>query len=189
MKILVIDNYDSFTYNLVHILESISSVQVTVVRNDQMEIDQVAVYDKVVISPGPGLPEDAGKILTVIREYADSKPILGVCLGHQAIVQAFGGKLHNLDRVFHGVATDVTVSQPGDYLFNGIPSTFKVGRYHSWIADSDSLPDVLEVTAADEGGVIMGIKHKKHNIRGIQFHPESILTEYGKQIMNNWVQI
>ncbi len=189
MKILVIDNYDSFTYNLVHILESISNLQVTVVRNDQIEMDQLTVYDKILISPGPGLPEDAGIIEKVIREYARSKSILGVCLGHQAIVHAFGGKLVNLDRVFHGVATDVTVTKPADVIFEGIPTTFKAGRYHSWIADSGSLPDELEVIAVDVDGVIMGIKHKDHNIRGIQFHPESILTEYGKQIINNWVQI
>ncbi|HHZ64923.1 MAG TPA: aminodeoxychorismate/anthranilate synthase component II [Flavobacteriales bacterium] len=189
MKILVIDNYDSFTYNLVHILESIGNVQVSVVRNDQIEIDQVAAYDKVMISPGPGLPEDAGIIEQVIKQYANSKSILGVCLGHQAIIQAFGGKLVNLNRVFHGVATDVTVSEPADHIFNGIPETFKAGRYHSWIADKDSLPDEIDVIATTEDGVIMGVKHKSHDVRGIQFHPESILTEYGRQIMNNWVQI
>lgn len=189
MKVLVIDNYDSFTFNLVHMLESIPDVAVTVIRNDRIYIDDVNQYSKIVISPGPGLPEDAGIIQDVIKVYAAQKSILGVCLGHQAIVQVFGGKLMNLNRVFHGVATDIFLTEPKDPLFEELPEKFKAGRYHSWIAESDTFPEALQVIATDIDGGIMAIKHKTHDIRGIQFHPESILTEYGNLIINNWVQI
>ncbi|PCH92596.1 MAG: aminodeoxychorismate/anthranilate synthase component II [Bacteroidetes bacterium] len=189
MNILLIDNYDSFTYNLVHLLEANVNVNVNVVRNDRIELEEVESYDKIIISPGPGLPEDAGVILEVICEYAGSKPILGVCLGHQAIIEAFGGKLRSLNQVFHGVGTDLIIKKPVDPIFEGMPEIFQVGRYHSWIADLDSLPEDIEVIASDKEAMVMGVKHKSYDLRGIQFHPESILTENGKQIIDNWIQI
>ena len=191
MKILVFDNYDSFTYNLVHLVEKITGEKVDVYRNDQIALTDVAVYDKIILSPGPGIPEEAGLLLPLIKEYAATKSILGVCLGHQAIAQAFGGTLLNLSTVFHGVATPVIrVSHPtrvAHPVLNGLPDKFEVGRYHSWIVSEDNFPSVLEVTARDENGYIMALQHKTFDVQGVQFHPESVLTPDGEKIMRNWL--
>ena len=191
MKILVFDNYDSFTYNLVHLVEKITGEKVDVYRNDQITLADVAAYDKIILSPGPGIPEEAGLLLPLIKEYAATKSILGVCLGHQAIAQAFGGTLLNLSTVFHGVATPVIrVSHPtrvAHPVLNGLPDKFEVGRYHSWIVSEDNFPSVLEVTARDENGYIMALQHKTFDVQGVQFHPESVLTPDGEKIMRNWL--
>ena len=186
MKILVFDNYDSFTYNLVHLVEKILDQRVDVYRNDQVALEKVKEYDKIILSPGPGIPVEAGLLLPLIKEYAPSKSILGVCLGHQAIGEAFGGKLVNLSTVYHGVATSCEL-QTGNSLFKGIPATIEVGRYHSWIVSDDNFPKELEVTARDENKYIMALQHKKFDVRGVQFHPESVLTPMGEQIMKNWL--
>ncbi len=186
MKILVFDNYDSFTYNLVHYLEQVSDAQVEVFRNDKIALEDIAVYDKILLSPGPGIPSEAGILMELIRKYAPLKSILGVCLGQQAIGEVFGGKLVNLERVFHGVATDMKITGD-DVLFNGIPKMFKAGRYHSWVVDKENFPDALEITAEDETGLIMALRHKEYDVRGVQFHPESILTEHGLKLIENWV--
>jgi anthranilate synthase component 2 len=188
MKILVFDNYDSFTYNLVHLVEKILHQKIDVYRNDQISLDKVNEYDKIILSPGPGLPGEAGLLLPLIRQYASSKSILGVCLGHQAIAEAFGGKLINLSTVYHGVATPVTLfndKQPE--LFAGLSATIEVGRYHSWIVGDDGFPEQLEVTARDENNYIMALKHKQYDVQGVQFHPESVLTPDGEKIMRNWL--
>ncbi len=188
MKILVFDNYDSFTYNLVHLVEKILHEKVDVYRNDQIGLDKVEEYDKIILSPGPGLPGEAGLLLPLIQQYAPSKSILGVCLGHQAIAEAFGGRLVNLSTVYHGVATPVTLfndKQPE--LFAGLPAAIEVGRYHSWIVSNDGLPDELEVTARDQNNYIMALRHKQYDVQGVQFHPESVLTPDGEQIMRNWL--
>lgn len=191
MKVLVFDNYDSFTYNLVHLVEKILNDKVDVYRNDQILLEKVNEYDKIILSPGPGLPEEAGLLLPLIKEYAATKSILGVCLGHQAIGQAFGGKLINLSTVYHGVARPVKVkgqrSKVKGDLYEGMPEEFEVGRYHSWIVSSESFPSELEVTAVDENGYIMGLQHKTHDIQGVQFHPESVLTPLGEKILRNWL--
>ena len=187
MKILVFDNYDSFTYNLVHYIEKVADfVEVEIHRNDKININEIEKYDKILLSPGPGLPKDAGILLDVIKKYAPHKSILGVCLGHQAIAEAFGGSLKNLNTVFHGVATPITVIK-NDILFKNTSSKFNVGRYHSWVIDNTNLPKELEITATDDDGNSMSICHKTYNVRGVQFHPESILTEYGFEIIKNWV--
>ena len=186
MRILVIDNYDSFVYNLVHYLQEFGC-ETKVVRNDKINFSEINDYDKILLSPGPGIPSEAGKMMTVIKKIAGRKPILGVCLGHQAIGQFFGGKLINLKKVYHGVAENMHVTDKTDYLFNNIPGKIKVGRYHSWIVDKN-IPETLSVTAIDDDGRIMALKHNEHDIRGVQFHPESILTEYGKRIMKNWAE-
>lgn len=187
MKILVLDNYDSFTYNLVYILRELGhGDQMDIYRNDKIALEDVGAYDKILLSPGPGLPCDAGIMPALIRQYAPSKDILGVCLGHQAIGEAFGGSLNNLTEVVHGVASEVKVKE--DVLFAGLPETFKIGRYHSWVIDESTLPEELIVTAKTPDGQIMAVKHKKYQVRGLQFHPESILTENGKEIMKNWVR-
>jgi anthranilate synthase component II len=186
MNILVIDNYDSFTYNLVHYLEDLNC-KVTVYRNDEFELPEVAAFDKILLSPGPGIPDEAGLLKAVIKEYASSKSILGVCLGQQAIGEVFGGKLINLDKVYHGVSSMVTSVVNDEYLFEGLDKTFEVGRYHSWVVAND-LPEVLEVTSFDENGQIMSLRHKKHDVRGVQFHPESVLTPNGKMILENWIK-
>ncbi len=192
MKILVFDNYDSFTYNLVHLVEKITHKKVEVYRNDKIPLEKVKDYDKIILSPGPGIPEEAGLLLPLIREYASSKPILGVCLGHQAIGQAFGGKLVNLSTVYHGVATEIQVaSQESGVrspLFKGLPDSIVVGRYHSWIVSDENFPDELEVTARDENNYIMALQHKKYDVQGVQFHPESILTPDGETILRNWLK-
>ena len=187
MKILVFDNYDSFTYNLVQYLERASDAQVDVIRNDKIPLAEINKYDKILLSPGPGLPREAGILLAVIREYAPKKSILGVCLGQQAIAEVFGGKLINLDKVYHGVATEMEVVKE-DILFKNIPKKFKAGRYHSWVVDSNNFPNDLEITVKDENGYAMGLRHKKFAVRGVQFHPESILTEHGLAMIRNWIE-
>jgi anthranilate synthase component 2 len=186
MKILVFDNYDSFTYNLVHLVEKILHQKVDVYRNDQIPLEKVKEYDKIILSPGPGIPVEAGLLLPLIKEYASSKSILGVCLGHQAIGEAFGGKLVNLSTVYHGVATSCELTDTSP-LFKGLPKTIEVGRYHSWIVSDDDFPKELEVTARDENKYIMALQHKKFDVKGVQFHPESVLTPMGEIIMKNWL--
>jgi anthranilate synthase component 2 len=185
MKILVIDNYDSFTYNLVQYIREIISYPVDVFRNDAIPLHEVELYDVIVLSPGPGVPSDSGITPKVILEYHQTKSILGVCLGHQAIGEAFGGTLHNLDQVFHGVATQISVTND-DILFEGLPTQFEAGRYHSWIVEKYGFPDCLEIIAEDQAGTIMALRHKTFNVRGVQFHPESILTPDGKKILKNF---
>jgi anthranilate synthase component 2 len=188
MKILVFDNYDSFTYNLVHLVEKIIHQRVEVCRNDQISLDKIREYDKIILSPGPGLPGEAGLLLPLIREYASTKSILGVCLGHQAIGEAFGGKLVNLSAVYHGVATPIRFTHKNSTLFHEIPDAFEAGRYHSWILSDEDFPNVLEVTARDENNYIMALQHKTLDIQGVQFHPESVLTPQGEKIMRNWLK-
>ena len=186
MNIIIIDNYDSFTYNLSHLVKALGA-KVTVYRNDQFQMEQLEDFDKIILSPGPGIPFEAGLLLNVIKAYAGKKPILGVCLGHQAIGESFGGHLTNLSEVYHGVATPTTITVR-DYLFEGLPERIEVGRYHSWVVDAKSLPDCLEVTSVSDEGFIMSLRHKEYDIRGIQYHPESVLTPEGKTIINNWLK-
>jgi anthranilate synthase component 2 len=220
MKILVFDNYDSFTYNLVHLVEKIIHQKVEVHRNDQIPLEKVKDYDKIILSPGPGIPEEAGLLLPLIKEYAASKSILGVCLGHQAIGQAFGGKLVNLSTVYHGVATPIQLigrestfakasadkpskgKQKGgtvteieqvpvltkQSLFEGLPDEFEVGRYHSWVVSEEGFPEELEITARDANNFIMALQHKQYDVQGVQFHPESVLTPKGEDILRNWLK-
>ncbi len=185
-KILVIDNYDSFTYNLVHYLEDLGC-DVTVKRNDQLSLNEVADYHKILLSPGPGIPDEAGLLKEIIKEYASTKSILGVCLGQQAIAEVFGGSIVNLDTVYHGVATNVTSIVVDESLFDGLNKTMKVGRYHSWVVAND-LPDELEATSFDENGQIMSLRHKTYDVKGVQYHPESVLTPNGKKILENWIK-
>ena len=186
MKVLVIDNYDSFTYNLVHYLEELDC-EVTVKRNDQLTLDEVKPYSKIVLSPGPGIPDEAGLLKQIIKTFAPTKSILGVCLGQQAIGEVFGGTLINLDTVFHGVATPITITVDDEPLFKNIDKTILVGRYHSWVVNSN-LPEQLEVTSIDENGQIMSLRHKTFDVKGVQFHPESVLTPCGKQLLKNWIE-
>ena len=186
-RILVFDNYDSFTYNLVHLVEKILHQKVEVYRNDQIPLEDVKGYDKIILSPGPGIPSEAGLLLPLIREYAPTKSILGVCLGHQAIGEAFGATLVNLSQVYHGVATPVMVTNPKADLFKGLPATLEVGRYHSWVVGEEGFPDELEITARDEKNMIMALEHKRYDVRGVQFHPESVLTPLGESILKNWL--
>ena len=188
MKILVFDNYDSFTYNLVHLVEKITHTKVDVCRNDKIEMEQVKGYDKIILSPGPGIPEEAGLLLPLIKEYAATKSILGVCLGHQAIGEAFGGKLIILSTVFHGVATNCQLSIDNCQLFEGLPKEIEVGRYHSWIVSDENFPEELEVTARDDNNYIMALQHKSFDVQGVQFHPESVLTPDGEKILKNWLK-
>src|ERR1700750_3272260 len=180
MKILVFDNYDSFTYNLVHLVEKIMHLKVDVHRNDKIPLDEVAKYDKIILSPGPGIPSEAGLLLPLIAAYAPTKSILGVCLGHQAVAEAFGAKLINLSKVFHGVATDITISKKNhlsqNYVLKGLPAQISVGRYHSWVVSDEQFPADLEITARDESNYIMGLQHRRYDVQGVQFHPESVLT-------------
>ena len=188
-KILIIDNYDSFTYNLVHLVNEIG-LECDVWRNDKFNISDVDAYSHIILSPGPGIPSEAGLLLDVIAKYAPTKSIFGVCLGQQAIAEVFGGKLYNLSRPMHGIATPIKVIDTTEKLFTGLPQSFKVGRYHSWVVDRDGLPDQLTVTAIDEqDNSIMALRHKQYDVRGVQFHPESVLTEYGKALMQNWLGI
>lgn len=188
MKILVIDNYDSFTFNLVHLINE-TGHEATVWRNDKFKLEDVAAFDKILLSPGPGIPEEAGLLMDVIRRYASEKSILGICLGMQAIAEVFGGKLYNLSKPVHGRATSLHLTQKPESLFKNCPAEFKVGRYHSWAVCDEGLPEELKVTARDEGGVIMALSHSTLDVKGVQFHPESVLTEHGKQMIDNWLNI
>ena len=185
IKTVIIDNYDSFTYNLSHLLKELGA-DVTVVRNDMFRIEDLEQFDKIVLSPGPGIPSEAGLMPQVIKAYAGRKPILGICLGHQAIGEAFGAKLLNIGNVVHGVATPAHLTAQ-DYLFEGLASDLEVGRYHSWVVDDKDLPQCLEVTSRSDDGYIMSLRHREYDVRGIQFHPESVLTPQGKTIINNWL--
>lgn len=189
MKIMVLDNYDSFTYNLVHILKELTGGPVDVYRNDEISISDAGNYGKIIISPGPGVPEEAGITKQLIRQYAPVKSILGVCLGCQAIAEVFGGSLLNLDRVFHGVKTEIVVTDVSDRLFQNVPSNFEAGRYHSWVVSEKDLPTDIKVTAKDKDGMIMAISHVKYDVKGVQFHPESVMTDNGKQILRNWLDL
>ena len=186
MNILLIDNYDSFTYNLVQLAEQ-AGAQVTVVRNDRFRLSEVEKYDKLLLSPGPGIPSEAGLLVETICTFAPTKPILGVCLGHQAIGEAFGAQLTNLTEVFHGVQTDIDLVA-NDYLFDGLPRRIAVGRYHSWVVDRKDLPACLEVTAVSDEGQIMALRHRTLDVRGVQFHPESVLTPQGATIIRNFIK-
>lgn len=185
MNVLVIDNYDSFTYNLVHLLQELGA-QVTVRRNDKISLEEVAQFDKIMLSPGPGIPDEAGMLKEIIREFGPSKSLFGVCLGHQAIGEVYGGKLFNSNEVWHGIATPVDVVSVDEPLFRNLPRQFSTGRYHSWLVERD-LPDSLIPTALDSSGNIMAMRHREHDVRGVQFHPESVLTEHGKEIIANWL--
>ena len=187
-KILVIDNYDSFTYNLVHYLQDLNC-EVTVYRNDELDIDEVKKFDKILLSPGPGIPDEAGLLKEVIKNYSPSKSILGVCLGQQAIGEVFGGSLTNLDKVYHGVATNVTILVDDETLFKGLEKQIEVGRYHSWVINPQDFPESLEITSVDENGQIMSVRHRTLDVKGVQFHPESVLTPHGKKMLENWVSI
>jgi anthranilate synthase component II len=193
MKILIFDNYDSFTYNLVHVVEKIIHAKVDVFRNDKISLEEINKYDKVILSPGPGLPSESGLLLPLIKEYASSKSILGVCLGQQAIGEVFGGKLINLKEVYHGVATKIKVNEKRTQfendIFKSLPNELEVGRYHSWIVDKNNFPAELEITATDESGYVMGLRHKTFDVQGVQFHPESVLTPDGEKMMRNWLNV
>lgn len=186
-KIVVIDNYDSFTYNLVHYLEALNC-EVTVFRNDEFELSELNSFDKIVLSPGPGVPEDAGLLKAVIQNYAATKSILGVCLGQQAIAEVFGGHISNLEKVYHGVASKISIVVTDETLFDGLENQFEVGRYHSWVVSPEDFPEILQITSVDENGQIMSLRHKTYDVKGVQFHPESVLTPDGKKMLENWVQ-
>jgi anthranilate synthase component 2 len=186
-KVLVIDNYDSFTYNLVHLLHECGE-EVEVWRNDKFKLEDVEAFDKILLSPGPGLPKDAGLLMDLIKKYSATKRILGICLGQQAIAEAYGGTLSNLDKPVHGMASKIKVSDRNERLFQDLPAEFLAGRYHSWVVSEDDFPLELEVTARDESGFIMAIAHKDLDVRGVQFHPESILSEHGKEFIQNWLR-
>ncbi|PHQ28222.1 anthranilate synthase component II [Leeuwenhoekiella nanhaiensis] len=186
IKILVIDNYDSFVYNLVHYLEDLDC-EVTVKRNDQLTLEEVQDYDKILLSPGPGIPDEAGLLKAIIKEYAPIKSMFGVCLGQQAIGEVFGGSLINLDTVFHGVATKAKQTVKDETLFKDIPEEFEIGRYHSWVVAPEEFPEELEITSVDDNGQIMSLRHKTYDVRGVQFHPESVLTPEGKKMIKNWL--
>ena len=189
MKILILDNYDSFTYNLVHYLRELAgNAEMTVVRNDQITLDEVEAYDKILLSPGPGIPEEAGIMPELIKRYGATKSILGVCLGHQAIAEAYGASLYNMSEVLHGVSSKIKVVKPEDRLFNDIPSEYEICHYHSWNVNKEDLGNELEVTAHDEIGEIMAISHKEYDVKGVQFHPESIMTEHGHKLLENWLK-
>jgi len=187
MKILVLDNYDSFTYNLVHILRALGH-QPDVIRNDKMPVEAVAAYDKILLSPGPGIPDEAGIMKQVIQHYAPSKSILGICLGHQGIAEVFGAKLYNIPKVLHGVTSHASVLDPEEYLFNEVKSPFQATHYHSWAVIPESLPETLKITAVNTEGLIMGLRHVRYDVRGLQFHPESIMTPEGERMMHNWLK-
>lgn len=188
MKILILDNYDSFTYNLVHMVEKITGDFPTVYRNDEISLEEIGDYDMIMLSPGPGIPDEAGILKDVIKMYASKKPIFGVCLGLQAIAEVFGGKIINIDEVFHGVATEMSIVKENATIFRDVPKTFLAARYHSWIASEENFPDELEITAVDEDGKIQAIQHKEFPMSAVQFHPESILTEVGEQLVRNFIE-
>ncbi|MEP0987914.1 aminodeoxychorismate/anthranilate synthase component II [Ekhidna sp.] len=188
-KVLVIDNYDSFTYNLVHILRELGlNESMKIVQNDEFELDEVKDFEHILLSPGPGVPSQAGFMPDVIKRYAATKNILGVCLGHQGVGEAFGAKLLNLPQVYHGMVTPISLIEEDD-LFKGLPSSFNVCRYHSWVIEKNSIPETLIVTSVAENGNVMSVKHREFNVRGVQFHPESIMTEYGKDLIKNWISL
>lgn len=193
MNLLVFDNYDSFTYNLVHLVERITNEKTDVYRNDKISLESINEYDKIILSPGPGLPCESGLLLPLIEKFAPSKSIMGVCLGQQAIAEVFGGKLINLKNVYHGVATKIKVDEhrtkTQNDVFKDLPSEFEAGRYHSWVVDSENFPTDLEITARDENGLIMGLRHRTYDVQGVQFHPESVLTPDGEKMMRNWLSI
>lgn len=190
MKLLVLDNYDSFTYNLVHIVRELGyGPQMDIFRNDHITLDEVEVYDKIILSPGPGIPSEAGIMLDLIRRYAPAKHILGVCLGHQGIAECYGASLHNMEEVLHGVATPAKLLQQNDPIFEGVPTNFQVARYHSWTVLKHTMNGQLNLLAEDHKGQVMALKHKTYNVYGLQFHPESIITEHGIQIMKNWLEL
>ena len=185
MKLLILDTYDSFTYNIVHAVRELGFTP-DIYRNDEISIDDVAIYDKIIISPGPGIPSEAGILPELLKRYAASKPILGICLGEQAIGECFGATLRNLSTVYHGIRSTISITAD-DYIFNNMPKRIDVGRYHSWVVDNEALPDCLEVTAVSDEGEIMALRHKTLDVRGVQFHPESILTPDGTKILSNWL--
>jgi len=187
-NILVFDNYDSFTYNLVHYIEKITNKKVDVFRNDEIALEEINKYDKIILSPGPGIPDEANLLKPLIKEYGASKSILGVCLGLQAIAEAYGGRLSNLNTVYHGVATTMKQVEHDLVLFRNIPHEFIAGRYHSWIVDEVGLPGCFKISSRDENGQIMSLFHQNHDVRGVQFHPESILTPLGEQMIRNWLE-
>ena len=193
MKILIFDNYDSFTYNLVHMVEKLINGKVDVYRNDKISLEKVNKYDKIILSPGPGLPSNSGLLIPLIKEYASSKSILGVCLGQQAIAESFGGSLVNLKNVYHGVATKINIDKnrilSSNDLFQSLPEEIEVGRYHSWVVNKEDFPEELEITAEDENGYIMALRHKIYDLQAVQFHPESVLTPKGEAIISNWLSI
>ena len=186
-SVLVIDNYDSFVYNLVHYLEDLNC-KVVVKRNDQLSLEEVENYDKILLSPGPGIPDEAGLLKPIIKKYAATKSIFGVCLGQQAIGEVFGGKLRNLDKVYHGVATKIETTVNDADIFKGLNKSFEVGRYHSWVVAKDNFPESLEITSLDENGQVMSLRHKEYDVRAVQFHPESVLTPDGKKMLKNWIE-
>lgn len=188
MRLLVLDNYDSFTYNLVHLIRELGyGEQMDVIRNDAISVEAVVEYDKILLSPGPGVPKDAGIMMELLKEYCASKSILGICLGHQGIAENFGGTLINMKEVTHGIPLETIVTNKDEICFKDVPERFETGRYHSWMVATDKLPDSLTITATDDAGRIMGLAHKTLDVRGLQFHPESIMTKHGKTIMNNWL--
>ncbi len=187
MKILVLDNYDSFTYNLVHIIRELGH-ELDICRNDKIDLDRIKKYDKILLSPGPGIPDEAGILKSLVMEYGSSKSILGVCLGHQGIAEVYGASLYNLPTVLHGVTSQVKIIGRSDKIFSGLPEQFTVTHYHSWAVVPASINGVLEVTAVNDDGLVMAIAHRKYDVRGVQFHPESILTQYGKEIIDNWLK-
>lgn len=187
MKILVLDNYDSFTYNLIHYVKELTDAQVDVFRNDKISLEDVGKYDKILLSPGPGIPSEAGILLDVIKQYAPTKSIFGVCLGVQAIAEAFDGEIFNLDQVYHGIETKMLRTDDTEVLFQGIDKEFAAGRYHSWNVKGENLPDCFKVTATDEEGLVMAVRHKEYDVCGVQFHPESVLTPEGKKMVQNWL--
>lgn len=187
MKILVFDNYDSFTYNLVQMIKELSSATLEVYRNDEIALEKVKGFDKILLSPGPGVPSESGLLLPLIKEYASTKSIFGVCLGMQAIGESFGGKLTNLSQVYHGISTPVKITSPSS-LFEGLPNIFEVGRYHSWVVDEEKLPKELTITSKDDQGYIMSLEHKQFDVKGVQYHPESVLTPEGAKIISNWLK-
>ncbi len=188
MKILIFDNYDSFTYNLVHYVESLTDAKVDVFRNDKIALKEIEKYDKILLSPGPGLPAESGILTDLIKQFAPTKSIFGVCLGMQAIAEVYGGKLFNLSEVHHGVASEVTVTDSKEYLYQGISDKFQAGRYHSWMAEKASLPNCLKITSEDDQGRIMSLRHREYDLRAVQFHPESVLTPEGKKMIQNWLE-
>lgn len=188
MKILIIDNYDSFTYNLYHLVKSVSNDWIDIFKNDQIELEEIKKYDKIILSPGPDLPSKSGKLLEIIKNYHAEKSILGVCLGHQAIAESFGSQLVNTEMVFHGVDSFIQVIDNNERIFNDLPNRIKVGRYHSWVVDSNCLSPDLKITAITDNHIIMAISHQKYDVKGVQFHPESYMTEFGTEMMSNWLK-